>query len=94
MAGAETNAPLTIADDDVFTGVRFALNDAQSTTLLLGSSVDLNSGASLTIAEAERRIGQNWTIEIEARLFSGKDNDPIGLFERDDYLSIGLSRHF
>lgn len=94
MAGAETNAPLTIADDDVFAGVRLALNDTQSTTLLLGSSVDVNSGASLTIAEAERRIGQNWTIEIEARLFNGKDKDPIGLFERDDYLSIGLSRHF
>jgi hypothetical protein len=94
FSATETLAPATIADNDLFAGIRIALNDTQSTSFLIGSAIDLSTSANLTIAEAERRIGENWTIELQARVFDGRDNDPIGVFERDDFISIGFSRHF
>ncbi len=85
----------TSFDDDVFMGARFALNDVQSTQILVGAIVDTESGATFYNLEASRRIAANWKIEIKARAFSGvPDNDILSPFRRDDYLQIELARYF
>ncbi len=87
--------PLTVADNDVFVGTRLALNDVQNTSALLGLAYDVKTGATFINVEAERRIGDNYVVEIRARLFSGAEHDdPMFAIASDDYLQLQLSRYF
>jgi len=87
--------PLTVADNDVFVGTRLALNDVQDTSALLGFAYDVDTGATFVNVEAERRIGNNYVVEIRARLFSGAGHDdPMFAIANDDYLQLQLSRYF
>jgi len=90
-----SDAPGTFGDNDVFAGARLALNDEQDTTSLAGMIVDVETGASFLSVEAERRIGDNWKIELEARfsLFI-PDNDVAAGFRKDDLITLRLNRYF
>jgi len=57
-----------VLDDDVFVGARLALNDAQSSELLVGAAVDRNSRAYQLSVEAERRLGDRWKLELLTRI--------------------------
>lgn len=88
-------APVTSLDHDIFMGFRLALNDQQDTSLLLGSIVDHENGSTLISLEAERRIGENWKIEIETRLFLAIDKqDPLYILKQDDSFTFRLTRFF
>ncbi len=89
-------APVTIFDNDLFLGARFALNDTQSTELLLGATVDLDTQASVFIVEGSRRLGDAWLAEIEGRLFANVPRSDIGLggLEDDGYIQLRLARFF
>ncbi|MEN8107299.1 MAG: hypothetical protein ABFS22_04760 [Pseudomonadota bacterium] len=82
-------------EDDSMVGLRFTMNDAQSTELLLGVIYD-NDGDAITYnLEASRRLGDNWLLEVESRLFTEIDkDDPLRGFRDDDYLQVSLTRHF
>lgn len=87
--------PGTPFDDDLFTGFRLTLNDAQSSELLAGCIADLDSPARFCSAEASRRFGANWVLSLEARTFSRiPENDPLYGLRRDDYLQVELAYHF
>lgn len=82
-------------EDDVFLGARLALNDVGSTTLLAGGVVDRSSGATLVSVEAGRRLGERWTLEVEARAFVGVGSrDPFYGLRRDGYVSLAVTRWF
>lgn len=82
-------------EDDVFLGARLALNDVGSTTLLGGGIVDRSSGATLLSLEAARRLGEQWTIDLEARAFVAVGSrDPLYGLRRDGYLSLAVTRWF
>ena len=82
-------------EDDVFVGMRFALNDVQDTQLLAGAIVDRDTGATLFSLEGRRRVGESWTLDVEARSFIGVgETDLLYGFRRDGYLSVAVSRHF
>ncbi len=82
-------------DDDLFTGFRLNLNDAQSTEMLLGCINDLETTARFCSAEASRRFGSSWVLSLEARIFSdAPENDPLFSLRRDDYLQLELAFHF
>ena len=82
-------------EDDVFVGMRFALNDVQDTQLLAGAIVDRDTGATLFSLEGRRRVGESWTLDVEARSFVGVgEADLLYGFRRDGYLSVAVSRHF
>ena len=87
---------LNALQDDVFFGTRIAFNDVQDTSILLGGLPDLNSSSTLYSLEASRRFGSNWTVAVEARIFS--DIDPseliLGNFSQDSFLRIAISRFF
>ena len=87
--------PLTLADNDLFLAARFALNDVQDTTALVGVAYDLDSSAIFLNIEADRRFGENTVLELRARFFSAANSaDPVFIVASDDYLQLQLSRYF
>jgi hypothetical protein len=87
--------PFTTADNDVFVGGRFALNDAQDTSLLAGVAFDTETGETFFNVEAERRIGDSVSLELRARAFSGASpQDLTYAVLRDDYVQVRLAKYF
>ena len=87
--------PLTLADNDLFGGIRVALNDVQDSTLLAGVGYDIDTGETYVNIEAERRLGDNYVLELRARWFSNAGpGDTSYAIARDDYLQLQLSRYF
>ncbi|MEM9263502.1 MAG: hypothetical protein AAGA22_07975 [Pseudomonadota bacterium] len=88
-------APVTIADNDVFLGARLAANDTQETTFLVGGTIDANDQSTGMFVEAERRLGEDWAVELQARLFLNADPDNILFtFREDDFINLRLTRYF
>ena len=91
----DVNAPVAPLDNDVFVGTRLALNDVQDTTALVGAVIDIENQSTLLFIEVERRIGDNWKIELESRWFLAVDRgDPLASFQDDDFVLLRLSRFF
>lgn len=91
----EDDAPATTFDNDVFFGTRLTLNDPQDTNLLLGAIIDTESGSTFMSVEADRRIGESFVIETQARFFTNVDpGDPLQSIEKDDFINISLQYHF
>ncbi|MEM7482840.1 MAG: hypothetical protein AAF481_16830 [Acidobacteriota bacterium] len=81
--------------DDLFAGARVAFNDVQSSELLAGAILDLESDAALYLLEFSRRFGASWTVDAEVRVFDGLPlDDPLAGFAEDDHFLLRLARHF
>ncbi|MEM9421522.1 MAG: hypothetical protein AAF986_03295 [Pseudomonadota bacterium] len=87
-------APPTPQEDDIFVGTRYTLNDTQDTAILAGLVTDLDDAAIAGLVEAERRIGENWTTELEARFFVNTDENLLSAFRKDSHLTFRLKRYF
>ena len=93
--GRGADEPLVTSDNDIFAGARFALNDTQDTAVLAGVGRDTDTGEMFFNIEAERRIGEDYVIELRARAFSGADpSDLTYTLANDDYVQLQLSRYF
>jgi hypothetical protein len=93
--GRDDGEPVTLADNDLFAGVRLALNDTQDTAVLAGVGYDLETSETYVNIEADRRLGENYVLELRARLFtSAEPTDTSYAIENDDYLQLQLSRYF
>ena len=91
----EARAPQTVFEHDLFLGTRLALNDVDDTQALAGVVIDTEDASLSFFVEAERRIGDNWKIETEARLFGNVDEkNALAPFERDSFVNLRLSRFF
>ena len=78
-----------INQNDIFTGARLALNNADSSELLFGISYDLDYQSSSLFVEASKRFGNNMKASLDIRLFDSDDQrDPIYLFKQDDHLQL------
>jgi hypothetical protein len=85
----------TAFEDDFLSGIRLTLNDAQSTTALLGVIKDKHDASYLFSLEANRRIGDSWLLSLEARKFLVDDLDQsLKAFAKDDYIQIELGYYF
>ena len=85
---------LTPYNDDVFAGVRLALNDVNSTSVLAGVLVDRSNGSMSLSAEAERRVGERWTLGVEGYAFlNTAPSDPFHVMRRDGHLRVVVSRY-
>ncbi len=81
--------------NDLFTAVRVALNDAQSSELLAGAFIDLDRGGYSLRFEANRRIGDRWKLTLEYQGFNNIDPDDVLYAQRqEDYLQAELSWFF
>lgn len=93
--GRDREEPLTLADNDLFAGIRLALNDTQDIAVLTGLGYDLETGETYLNVEADRRIGDNTVVELRARFFTNADPaDTSYAIEQDDYLQLQLSQYF
>ena len=82
-------------ENDVFAGLRLALNDEASTDFLAGVIADGEGDATNLVIEASRRIGERWKVELEARAWTAVDPaDPMFPLQRDDYVQLTLSCFF
>ena len=87
--------PITLADNDVFAGIRLALNDTQDTAVLAGVGYDVKTSETYLNIEADRRLGENYVAELRARFFTNAEpGDTSYAIEKDDYLQLQLSRYF
>jgi len=87
--------PVTTADNDVFMGVRWSLNDPQDTAILVGAVVDKKTSETFFNIEAERRFGDSISLELRLRTITNAEQDePLYSFSRDDYIQLQLSRYF
>ncbi|WP_417450644.1 hypothetical protein, partial [Kordiimonas sp.] len=88
-------APLSPSDNDLFTGLRFAMNDMSDTSILGGVIVDMADGSVSGLVEASRRFGDYWVMELESRFFTGVDNSNILYgFRKDSQVTLRLTRYF
>ena len=93
--GRDENAPPTAFDNDVFVGARLALNDASDTSILAGFAIDTDSQETFFNLEAQRRFGDNVSVELRLRAFANSEpNDAMYTLQRDDYLQLGLSWYY
>ncbi len=81
--------------DDVFAGVRLALNDEQSMEVLAGVIIDPQHGSRIFSIEASRRFGDAWKVELNARFWSNTaSRDPLAVFQDDDHAQLSIMRFF
>ena len=82
-------------ENDLFAGVRLALNDEAGTDLVAAVIADAEGDGTALTVEASRRIGDDWKVELEARAWNGvEDDDQLAPLRRDDYVQLTLSRFF
>lgn len=93
--GRDSSAPVTPFDDDVFVGVRWAANDTQDTSFLLGATVDVNDQSTYIRAEFDRRLGEKYVLEIAAQTVTNTSSgNPLHALREDGFVSIGVSFNF
>ena len=93
--GRADGEPITLADNDVFAGLRLALNDVQDTAVLAGIGYDVKTSETYLNVEADRRLGDAYVLELCARLFSNASpGDTSYTIAKDSYLQLQLSRYF
>jgi len=86
---------LTPFEDDVLIGARLALNDIQGSELLAGVIQDLDSNTLAYSLEASRRIGDDWKVEVEMRLYDNiAADDFLYAFRQDDLVQVEFRRYF
>ncbi len=86
---------LTPFENDVAGALRLAVNDAASTEFLFGWVQDIDTNARFLFLEASRRLGDQWTLDLEIRAFL--DQPPTAFLfalRDDDLLQLVLQYHF
>ncbi|MGN7611274.1 hypothetical protein ACQZV8_04220 [Magnetococcales bacterium HHB-1] len=84
-----------IFNNDLMIGLRLTLNDAQSTSLLLGAAIDLDTQSTIWSIEAERRLGDHYKLTLEGRALTNlAKTDPFYAMRRDHMFQLELARYF
>jgi hypothetical protein len=81
--------------NDLFLGLRLALNDAEGTAVLAGVIQDLSTGTRLFNVEASRRLGASFVLSLEVRLFTDVGaGDVLADLRDDDLVQVELGYFF
>lgn len=100
--GRDKTAPPTPFNNDIFSGIRLAFNDPQSTEFLFTNTVDLETQATILGFNGSRRLGDKWKIELESRFFANipaakpfeRPREILTGMRRDDYIQLRIVRYF
>lgn len=80
---------------DVFVGLRWVANDVDGTELLTGIVSDWDNGTRFFNLEASRRLGNDWKLGLQARLWDNVDDgDALFGLRNDDYVEFKITRYF
>ena len=91
----ELNTPSTVFVNDLFLGMRLALNDIDDTQALLGGIVDLKDGSTSLSLEASSRLTDTLKIKLKARFLVNVDeSNSLAPLKRDSFLNFNLIRYF
>jgi len=86
---------ITGLNDDVFVGLRIALNDEQSTSFLGGMNRDNDNGTISYFAEANRRLGDSWKLNIQVFGFENvAETEFLYLLRKDGFIELSLVKYF
>ncbi|WP_051287732.1 hypothetical protein [Photobacterium halotolerans] len=87
---------LSLNQNDLFLGTRFALNDIDGTEILFGINQDLDSRQESTgKIEASARINNNWKWRANAWWFTASQPDsPLYFVRKDDFVELALEYYF
>ena len=99
---------MTTFDNDIFAGLRITFNDPKDTNILVGTTMDLNNQHIFFDLDATRRIGENWQLQVDARLLLNTPSfqihgvpdllysnpDPLECVAEHSYIQIRLARFF
>ncbi len=87
---------ITPFQKDWMTGLRWVLNDEQSTEILLGHIIDLDDQSQIWSVEASRRLGDNWKAELTGRWVTNVDdqNYYVKTYQQDDLVNLKVSYYF
>lgn len=86
---------ITALNDDIFIGMRIAVNDKQSTDFLGGVNIDRVKGTTTYFVEANRRLGETWKLSIEALGFENiHQSEFLYLIRNDGYVQMSLAHYF
>ncbi|MEE9335791.1 MAG: hypothetical protein V3U65_16995 [Granulosicoccaceae bacterium] len=78
--------------NDLLIGLRFALNDEQSSDALLGVITDLDGDGEILSLEANRRIGSKVKASLDMRYWVNQPEN--SQFANEDYLQLELAYFF
>lgn len=85
----------TALQDDIYLGLRWTGNDIPGTRLLLGVLIDFDTGSTFGNLEYSRRLGEQWTLGVEARILGNIDRDDLFYpIRQDDYIGIEFTRWY
>lgn len=82
-------------DNDLFIGARVTANDINSTELIAGYTFDLNDNTQTYLVKFNRRIGDNWKLNLTALGYT-KVSSKQFLYQlrRDDFLRFSMYYYF
>lgn len=84
-----------VLQDDLFIGLRLALNDTQSTEFKIGVMTDLNDASRTTRVEINRRLNDKWSIRFLGQGYHRIDSgNPLYIFKEDSFIQSTLIRYF
>ena len=75
---------VTGLQNDLFTGLRWVMNDSQSSELLFGLIFDLEASSKLLFLEVQRRLNDRWSLSFEVRAFIDTAPDDFFFTARQD----------
>ena len=82
-------------ENDVTAGMRFTLNDVQSSELLMAFIIDTENNDIMFNLEASRRLGDSLKLSADVRSFSNiNQNSPIYSLRNDDHVQLELAWYF
>ncbi|MEO0337769.1 MAG: hypothetical protein AAF242_01010 [Bacteroidota bacterium] len=85
---------LTATQNDLFIGMRLAFNDINDQAFLIGTTLDLSYGTNSIFVEASRRVGDSFTLSLEAVLYPyiSEKELILGAFRNDSFLKLAISK--
>lgn len=81
-------------DNDVFVGSRLAFNDLADTQVLLTSTVDVDTQATILALELQRRFGTQLQVNLKGEAFVDVDDDPGLTAFQDDHRIVLRARYY
>jgi len=84
-----------VFEDDILLGIRLTMNDVQSSELLFGILSDRRDSTRFYNLEASRRLGAQWKLGVESRIYEGlAPGTALYSLRNDSYLELNLARFY
>jgi len=95
MRDSRLNKSTDLLQHDVFTGIRWTLNDEPDTQALVGVFQDLRESTRQFFVEASRRINDSMRASVELQIFSSiESGDILSDLRDDDFLGVEIAYYY